>query len=212
MRTTGHIRTARFTSGSARITLVCFAAIWVLSLGFGLLKLQEYTTTPAVGSAAPALWPESSKLSRRSDRVTVVMLAHPQCPCTRASLGELAIAAAQAPGRFDINVVFLESPAFELESDLWRSAREIPNTRVIADPDGVEIAKFGVNASGHTLAYSADGRLMFSGGVVRARGHSGDSAGRAAIVELARTGVSRVTTAPVFGCSLQTRKWIASAK
>jgi hypothetical protein len=140
------------------------------------------------------------------------MLAHPQCPCTRASIGELAIAAAQARDRLDIHVVFFQSPAFELETDLWRSALEIPNAQVLADPDGAEIRKFGVIASGHTLAYDAEGRLAFSGGVVKARGHAGDNHGRQAIVDLARHGRASVAATPVFGCSLLGRESLAATR
>jgi hypothetical protein len=201
-----------FRSGSTRFGIVLFTTIWALAVGFGLLKLQKYSIAPASGAAPPGNWPESTTLERHRGRLTVVMLAHPQCPCTRASLGELAIAAAQAAGRLDINVVFLESPAFELESDLWRSALAIPNTKVIADPDGAEIGNFGVKASGHTLVYDAEGRLVFSGGVVSARGHAGANRGREAIVELARYGRSTVTTSPVFGCALQSREPLAAAK
>lgn len=201
-----------FRSGSVRFSLVWFTAIWVLAVGFGLLKLQDYSTAQTTGATPPAKWPESTTLAKHGDRLTVVMLAHPQCPCTRASIGELAIAAAQAGGRLDIYVVFLESPAFELESDLWRSALAIPNTKVIADPDGAEIRKFGVKASGHTLAYDAEGRLVFSGGVVGARGHAGANRGREAIVELARNGRSSVTTTPVFGCALQDREPLAATR
>lgn len=201
-----------FRSGSIRFSLVGVTAIWVLAVGFGLLQLQNYSTAQSPAAAPPENWPESSALVKDRNRLTVVMLAHPQCPCTRASLGELAIAAAQAAGRLDIHVVFLESPAFELESDLWRSARAIPGANVIGDPDGVEIRKFGVNASGHTLAYDAAGRLVFSGGVVSARGHAGANRGREAIVELARHGRSSVTTSPVFGCALQGREPLAAAK
>jgi len=158
-------------------------------------------------------WPDSSTLAKNPDRLTVVMLAHPQCPCTRASIGELAIAAAQAPGQLDIYVVFLDSPAFEIESDLWRSALDIPDARVIADPDGAEIQMFGVKASGHTLVYDGGGRLMFSGGIVSSRGHAGANFGREAIVELARHGRSSVTSSPVFGCALQSRAFpLATAR
>jgi hypothetical protein len=192
-------------SGSVQYSLVGFLALWVLAVGFGQLKLLDYSNTPAEGAVPPADWPESSALVKRPGRLTAVMLAHPQCPCTRASIGELAIAAAQAAGRLDIYVVFLESPAFELESDLWRSALEIPNTKVIADADGAEIRRFGVKASGHTLVYDAEGRLAFSGGVVSARGHAGANRGREAIVELARHGGSSVKSSPVFGCALRSR-------
>jgi hypothetical protein len=192
-------------SGSVPYSLAGFLALWVLAVGFGQLKLLDYSNTPAVGAAPPATWPESSSLVKRPARLTAVMLAHPQCPCTRASIGELAIAAAQAAGRLDIYVVFLDSPAFELESDLWRSALEIPNAKVIADPDGAEIQRFGVKASGHTLVYDAAGRLAFSGGVVSARGHAGANRGRDAIVELVRHHRSSVMSSPVFGCALQSR-------
>lgn len=201
-----------FRSRSIRFSLVGFTAIWVLAVGFGLLKLQNYSTAPSPAAAPPEKWPESSVLARDRGRLTVVMLAHPQCPCTRASIGELAIAAAQSAGRLDIHVVFLESPAFELESDLWRSALAIPGAKVVADPDGAEIGKFGVKASGHTLVYDAAGSLVFSGGVVSARGHAGANRGREAIVELARHGASSVTAAPVFGCALQSREPLAAAK
>jgi hypothetical protein len=190
-------------SGSVKYSLASLTAVWVVAVGFGLFKLLDYSNTPSLGAAPPTRWPESSTLVKAPGRLTVVMLAHPQCPCTRASIGELAIAAAQAPGRLDIHVVFLDSPAFELESDLWHSALEIPNTRVIADPDGAEIRRFGVKASGHTLVYDAAGRLAFSGGVVSARGHAGANRGREALVELARNGRPSVTSSPVFGCALQ---------
>jgi hypothetical protein len=192
-------------SGSVHYGRAGILAIWVIAVGFGQLKLLDYSNTPSLGAAPPTRWPESSTLVQHPGRLTVVMLAHPQCPCTRASIGELAIAAAQAAGRLDIYVVFLESPAFELESDLWRSALEIPNTKVIADPDGIEIQRFGVKASGHTLVYDTAGLLAFSGGVVSARGHAGANRGREAIVELALHDRSSVKSSPVFGCALQTR-------
>jgi hypothetical protein len=198
--------------GPVNYSLAAFLAIWVLAVGFGQLKLLDYSNTASVGAASPARWPESSTLARRPGRLTAVMLAHPQCPCTRASIGELAIAAAQSAGRLDIFVVFLDSPAFEVKSDLWRAAAEIPNTTVIADPGGAEIGRFGVTASGHTLLYDAEGRLLFSGGIVSARGHAGANRGRSAIVELARHGRSSVTSSPVFGCALQNRVVSAASR
>jgi hypothetical protein len=200
-------------SGPVSYNIVAIIGLWVLVVGFGQFKLLDYSNTPTVGDAPPTSWPESSTLVRHPGRLTVVMLAHPQCPCTRASIGELAVAAAQTAGLLDIYVVFLDSPAFEVESDLWRSALEIPNTKVIADPGGVEIRRFGVKASGHTLVYDAAGRLAFSGGVVSARGHAGANRGRDAIVALAREGRSSVVSSPVFGCTLQSRNLpLAAAK
>jgi hypothetical protein len=86
-------------------------------------------------------------------------------------------------------------------SGSWRSAEEIPGVRVLADEDGRERARFGVETSGHVLLYVA-GKLAFSGGITRSRGHSGDNAGRQAIVDLLRQGSAAIPGSSVFGCPL----------
>jgi hypothetical protein len=193
-------------SSHGKLGLIAVAAVWALAAGAGLFALLDYGSTAAEGAAPPARWPAGSGLQRRPDRFTLVMLAHPQCPCTRASLEELAIAAARTDGRLDIHVVFLSSPAFELHGGLWNSAAAIPGATVIEDGAGVEIQKFGVKASGHTLVYDGRGDLVFSGGITASRGHTGENRGREAIIELARNGYAGLTAFPVFGCALQDRR------
>jgi hypothetical protein len=52
------------------------------------------------------------------------------------------------------------------------------------------------------MLYDGNGRLLFSGGITGARGHSGDNAGRSTVLSLlSRDTVDRAET-PVFGCSL----------
>ena len=41
--------------------------------------------------------------------------------------------------------------------------------------------RFHVTTSGQTLLFNDQGKLLFSGGITYARGHSGDNAGQAAI-------------------------------
>jgi hypothetical protein len=135
----------------------------------------------------------------------LVVLAHPQCPCTRATLGELEIIAARTQGLLDLHVVFLKSPAFDHRSDLWRTASALPGANVAADPGGDEIRRFGALASGHVLLYDAEGRLAFSGGITSSRGHAGANTGRDAVIDLARRGSAEVFHTPVFGCALQDR-------
>lgn len=185
--------------------LIAAAAIWAIAVGAGLFALLDYGSTAAEGAAPPAKWPAGSGLQRKPDGLTLVMLAHPQCPCTRASLEELAIAAARTDGRLDIHVVFLSSPAFELHGNLWNSAAAIPAATVVEDAAGVEIQRFGVKASGHTLVYDGRGDLVFSGGITASRGHAGSNRGREAIIGLARNGHAELAAFPVFGCALQGR-------
>jgi hypothetical protein len=70
------------------------------------------------------------------------------------------------------------------------------------DEGGAEARRFGAATSGQALLYDAAGRLVFSGGITPARGHSGDSAGRDAIIRWVERGTAPQKSAFVFGCSL----------
>src|SRR5262245_64357250 len=70
-----------------RIGLV---ACWIAAAAVGLVLLMGYDTTPGLAAAAPVTWPADSHISRDPARPTLVMLAHPRCDCTKASIGELA--------------------------------------------------------------------------------------------------------------------------
>lgn len=195
----------------SKLGLASFAAAWVAAVAAGMVVLLDYGGSPAEAGSPALQWPAGSALGRREGRITLVMLAHPQCPCTRASLAELAAAAAQTDGWLDIHIVFLSSPAFELHGDLWHSALEIPGATLSADPDGAEIRRFGVKASGHVLMYGPAGQLAYSGGITGSRGHAGGNRGREAIVELARHGSTALARFPVFGCALQSLRAGVSA-
>lgn len=188
---------------TARVLAV--ALLWMLAVGLGMTRLLEYENTAAPGGVVASRWPESSNLARRAGHPTLVMLAHPRCPCTRATLGELEFIAAQTQGLLDLHVVFLQSKAFDYRSDLWRTAVALPGANVSVDPDGVEIRRFGALASGHVLLYSGDGTLVFSGGITSSRGHAGANTGRDAVITLARQGRAGVSHTPVFGCALHDR-------
>jgi hypothetical protein len=146
------------------------------------------------------------------------MAIHPHCPCSRASIGELAILIAHSGGRLAAFVVFVQPPGFDenwTKSDLWSSAGLIPGVTRIIDL-GAEAKLFGAATSGQTMVYDPRGRLLFSGGITAARGHFGDNAGITAITRLIDTaesgGPARVayrnkpvvdaSTTPVYGCPL----------
>ena len=89
------------------------------------------------------------------------------------------------------------------KTDLWNSATDIPGVNVTTDDQGVEARLFGSETSGQVALYSAEGQLLFSGGITGARGHSGDNDGRTAIVcPILATGKTSKTETPVFGCAL----------
>src|SRR5437762_652596 len=105
------LRPIAWRKAAQRLLLAAAIAAWagVAAWGFHALAREDFTAGPA-GSPAPT-WPESATLLRDPRRPTLVMFAHPRCPCTRASLDELAEVMARAPGRFRAYVVFFEPEA-----------------------------------------------------------------------------------------------------
>jgi hypothetical protein len=133
------------------------------------------------------------------------MLVHPHCPCSRASIGELAAIMAHSQGRLRAYVLFLKPAGFSdgwEKTDLWESAVSIPGVYAITDERGDEARHFHAATSGQTLLYDKDGQLLFSGGITASRGHFGDNAGRSAIVSLVNAGSAEEVDTAVFGCPL----------
>jgi hypothetical protein len=190
------------------LILLAACALWVFVISIGIRHLWGYESTPGVAASAPDRWPADSRIKHAADRATLVMLAHPQCPCTRASIGELARLMTQAQGRVTAYVLFVKPPGFSdgwEQTDLWASAAAIPGVRVVVDDEGVEAGRFGAATSGQTVLYDATGELIFSGGITSARGHAGDNAGRTAVVSLLTADESEQKETPVFGCPLFAR-------
>jgi hypothetical protein len=177
---------------------------WLGAVIAGLAALMQYDNRPGVAADAGANWPAGSALTRDAAGPTLVMLAHPRCDCTRASLAELAELLARTRHRPRTYVVFIRPgrvPGGWEQTSLWRSATDIPGVTVVRDDGGAEAALFGVKTSGQVLLYDADGRLRYHGGTTGSRGKTGANIGRAAILA-ALAGDRAEATAPVFGCSL----------
>jgi hypothetical protein len=182
------------------------AVVWVASLAAGISILATYTNTPgAVAHAAPAEWPSSSTLARVPGRPALVMVLHPHCPCSKASVGELAILMARAAAMKTTHVLFHRpegvAPDWH-QTPLWSDASAIPGVSVSIDQNGTESRRFGIATSGHTLLYDSEGRLQFSGGITASRGHAGENAGRMALIALLHRRPAARQVTSVFGCSL----------
>jgi hypothetical protein len=192
-----------------QISLYLIVTLWLIGIGSGLGILLQYSTTPGESAASPAAWPAESKIQSAADLPTLLIFAHPHCPCTKATLGELEIIIARCPGRLSTHVLFIEPTGADaewLDTELWKAAKGIPEVSVVADKDGLETKRFRAMTSGQALLYSPDGQLVFNGGITAARGHAGDNFGRDAIIDLvcSEHEMARQTgTFFVFGCSLQ---------
>lgn len=183
---------------------IWIAVAWLAVVGSGFAWLGVYKGTPGTAAASSALWPVGSSLPFDAERHTVLMFAHPHCPCTRSSLDELAVVLDRIGTAANVVVVFYE-PANAgdswTETDIRRRALGLKNAIVCSDVDGTEARRFGATTSGHTFVYSPDGQLLFNGGITGAQGHIGANAGRDAVVSCLANKPSQ-RCAPVFGCPI----------
>ena len=184
---------------------VIVAVAWLSAIVVGMVVIIDRSNSPGHSRTPPAHWPTRSQIPRDKNNPTLIMFAHPRCPCTWASLGELELLLAQCPGRFSAHVMFIR-PAGTAEdwadTRLWRKAAAIAGMNVHRDETGVEARRFCSETSGHTVLYDERGRLLFQGGITGSRGHSGDNPGRTAITAISRNEIAHLLGTPVFGCSL----------
>lgn len=186
--------------------LVALVLLWIVGVGAGIRSLLAYSNTPGPLSAAPPRWPLGTEITSRRDGPRLVIFVHPHCPCSRATIGELARIMARSQGKVEAYVVFPAPRSQSREwvtTDLWQSAAAIPGVRVIADEDGKEVRRFGALTSGQALLYDARGRLLFKGGITVSRGHEGGNDGAEAVLSFIQSGTASRKIAAVFGCSLR---------
>jgi hypothetical protein len=179
-------------------------SIWLIGVAGGAAILWRHAATPGRASEAPPIWPIETNLPRREGRMTLVMFAHPKCPCLRASLSELERLIARSPDAYDVVVAFVKPPGVDqswTHSSAWSRAQAIAEMKVVLDDGGQEARRFGVATSGDVVIYDQAGQLAFHGGITPARGHEGASGGQLAVLALAQ-GQPAANCSPSFGCPL----------
>jgi hypothetical protein len=193
-------------SRRAIITTVLLAAalIWVATVGAAYQALRRFEATPGRAASAQAMWPSASRVARAPEW-TLVMLIHPHCSCSRASVEELQALIESAPSLRSTVLVYRpgEFPRGWEKTDVYDAATRLRRTRVLIDEDGREARLFGGYTSGQTFLYDRNGRLRFAGGITSLRGHAGINRGRTGIVDIVSSRPARGTH-PVFGCAITT--------
>jgi hypothetical protein len=180
--------------------------VWLSAAISGVVYLTRFENTAAESNVEyPSTFPLKSGLERDPTLPTLIFFAHPKCPCTRASLRELARLMTDIDGRAKTYVVLIKPKD---ESDEWVStdlraiAEAIPRVQVVIDRDELETNIFNAQTSSLTLLYDRGGNLRFDGGITAARGHEGDNAGRSAIFEIITADADKTAETLVFGCPL----------
>jgi hypothetical protein len=181
------------------------ALAWAGIVAAGFLALSAFDATPGLQREAPARWPAASALPAPAGRFALVLVIHPHCPCSRASVGELATILQRCRGRLDVHVLCYRpagaGPEWA-ESATARQARGLPEVAFHWDEGGAEARRFGALTSGHVVVYGARGERLFAGGITRGRAQSGDSPGRSAVIALVAGEAGGPGGAQVYGCPL----------
>jgi hypothetical protein len=192
-------------------------ALWASAVLGGEVLLWRYQLTPgAPPRPAPAAWPADGSIPRHPGPPLLLMIAHPRCTCTRASLNELRRLVARLEQLDPRPALYLSiiAPAGSgpdwTDGPVLHNASSISNLHVVIDRGGRFAAKLGATTSGHVLVYGADDRLLFSGGITSARAHEGDSIGQDAIVQALYGKSPSPRRSLVFGCGLEHRKSLPS--
>lgn len=196
-------------------------ALWIAAVSLGFVYLLRYEgvaeqSALQVAAAGPSEFPENDLLTQNRAGKTLVMFAHPHCPCTHASLGELQLILSACPELKPVQIVF---PLPAGANDSWQNgvivqqAHELDGVEVKWDVDESLTKIFAAQNSGHVLLFDAHGKRLFSGGITALRGHPGWNSGRAAIVAIAQNNRGVRESTPIFGCPLRTESpCIAGAK
>jgi hypothetical protein len=202
----GHAMSSINTGRFAKCGMAAAIALWTVGVLAGALELTRYAGRPGKQTAhAPVYWPDAVALSRDPYCMTLVMVVHPHCPCSRASLHELDRVLAHTQGQLVARVVFIQPagvPDDWVHSDLWRLASGLPNVTVSVDRDGSIARALNATTSGQIVLYDAAGKLRFAGGLTPARGHEGGNAGIDAVLSVVKSDSTAGFATTVYGCSL----------
>jgi hypothetical protein len=203
--------TTATSSGSRTAWLLgILTGLWLCLVAGGLLLLMAYASREGLRGAVPQQWPREADFDLADSRGTLLVFVHPHCPCSRATIDELAWVLTRCGERLDCHVLLVQPAGTAddwIEGKLASAAAAIDGVVVEADPQGRMATLFGARTSGHVMLYDKAGQLLFEGGITPSRGHRGSNIGRQRLVTLSHASAndrSSPSAQPtcVFGCPL----------
>jgi hypothetical protein len=178
---------------------------WLALIAGSYAWLLRYSFASGKTSVAPHTIPADLATPSQSARPQLLLALHPRCPCSRATMNELAKILSRVPNTSKVTVLMYKPPN---EPDSWLEGALLDACRrmhcqVRPDPGGRLAASLGSFTSGGVVLYDADGKLRYQGGITSSRGHEGDNAGERAIIEILLGHRDSHKSMPVFGCPIQ---------
>lgn len=200
-----HFRNTANCGPMMKRSITTLISLWGILLIAGSYFIIGYELTPGEsGSVVPNL-PDHPVIDDGDGLPTLLVFAHPRCPCTTATIRQLERLLAECGDGIATTVIFLQ-PANQPENwsktPLWEAATQIPSVKVRPDFAGQLARQLKVYTSGTAILFDQSGRLIFQGGITASRGHEGDNFGADSIRSFVQSGGSPRRSTPVFGCSL----------
>jgi len=180
------------------VTVGLIAVLWIAGVAAGYAWLVAYEEKPGAIGPAPGAIAE-----RDDERPLLRLFIHPHCPCSKASLTELAWILDHVKEPLECEVVFVRPdgvPQGWEKGSSWDKVQSMPNVRTRVDEGGALAKVHGVKTSGHVVLIDPTGQVLFSGGITELRGHVGDNAGRRLLLARLRHETKEIGRNDVFGC------------
>ena len=198
------VMTIRLKWIRSAVPIMC-TSIWLAIICGSVAALHSYETTAAKTTASAPQWPTGIPLPRPATRPVLIIMLHPNCPCSRASIAELAELLARHPSQLTAYAVFTSSPGTPQDPatvDIWTTAASTPGLIAIRDNNATIGHALHATTSGQIFLYDSTGTLQFTGGITPSRAHTGDNFGSRSIETFLTTGVTPRSQTSVFGCAL----------
>lgn len=202
-RTAERQLSSRLVSVGVKLAWTLCGVAWLAAISAGWAIATNYSQQP--GEAGRALLQQPAGIPSFTSEYQLVMFVHPHCPCSAASVRELARLMSESGESLQACVVFSRPTSKDdawAQTSLWVEANRIPRVTTKIDAGGMLTEVCGAATSGTVQLYDASGHLRFQGGLTAARGHEGDNTGKAAVLAMVRGQHIQTTVTPVFGCAL----------
>jgi len=180
------------------------AAVWLLAIGGGYSWIMARSFQASELGENPVLDLKTVHMLD-VEKPTLFVFLHPECPCSEATVEELARISERCEGELKIFGIFSDYPTLPQpagRSRLWNKLESILGARSLLDEDAHLRHSFHAATSGECFLLDTDGHVIYHGGITSSRGHSGPSIGGDAIISFFNAGNISTVTAPVFGCTL----------
>ncbi|MGV3615235.1 MAG: hypothetical protein ACO1SV_07865 [Fimbriimonas sp.] len=183
-----HVRKFRLPETLSRAFV---GVLWLAAVGGTMGAALQYETTPGRAGTAAASVAKGHEL---------IVVVHPQCPCTAASLKAIRSLVAQAtvPVRVHLKIVAYEREPGPPSKQPYAAALPEADAAWITAAEAEK--RYGAYTSGHIVAYR-NGVPVLTGGITAGRGVEGLSQAQLNLREFLN-GKGNPSSAPVFGCAL----------